>query len=71
MLKAIERAMKATKHVVRSTIPRWWLHLSLLMQLTVKKDILNIQPRQTRGKHRPQKKCEKWSYGLQEQKVSL
>ncbi|XBJ07991.1 hypothetical protein VPH35_013411 [Triticum aestivum] len=37
--------MKTTKHVIRSRIPRWWLYVNLLTQLTIKKGILNIKPR--------------------------
>ena len=37
--------MKTTHHAIRNRIPRWWLHVHLLTQLTIKKGILNIKLR--------------------------
>jgi hypothetical protein len=45
LLKAIERATKTADHAICDGIPRWWLHLNLLMQLTIKKGILTIKLR--------------------------
>jgi hypothetical protein len=45
LLKAIEGATKVTNHALRNRIPRWWAHVNILMQLTIKKDILHIQLR--------------------------
>jgi hypothetical protein len=43
LLKAIKGAMKVTNHALRDRIPRWWTHVNILMQLTIKKDILHIK----------------------------
>src|SRR4051812_11470489 len=48
LLEAIERATKTTNHAICNRIPRWWLHINLLTQLTIKKGILDIKLR-----HRP------------------
>jgi hypothetical protein len=45
MLKAIKWAMKVTNHALRDIIPRWWTHVNILKQLTIKKDILHIKLR--------------------------
>jgi hypothetical protein len=45
LLKAITRTTKATNHALRNRIPKWWLHLNLLTQLTIKKGILDIKLR--------------------------
>jgi hypothetical protein len=45
LLKAIKGATKVTNHALRDRIPRWWTHLNILMQLTIKKDILHIKLR--------------------------
>ena len=42
LLKAIERATKTTDHTLRNRIPKWWLHIDFLTQLTIKESILNI-----------------------------
>jgi hypothetical protein len=45
LLKAIKGVTKVTNHTLRNRIPRWWTHVNLLMQLTIKKDILDINLR--------------------------
>ena len=40
--------MKATDHAIKSIVPRWWLHINLLTQLTIEKGVLNVKLR-----HRP------------------
>src|SRR4051812_18907849 len=45
LLEAIKGAPKATDHTVRHRVPRWWLHVDLLTQLTIEKCILNIKLR--------------------------
>jgi hypothetical protein len=37
LLKTIKGAMKVTNHALRDRIPRWWMHVNILMQLTIKK----------------------------------
>jgi hypothetical protein len=39
LLKAIKRATKMTNHALRDRIPRWWMHVNILTQLTIKKGI--------------------------------
>jgi len=48
LLEAIERATKTANHAICNRITRWWLHINLLTQLTIKKGILDIKLR-----HRP------------------
>ena len=43
--KGIEIATKTSDCAIRKRISRWWLHVDLLMQLTIKKDILDIKLR--------------------------
>jgi hypothetical protein len=43
LLKAIKGAMKVTNHALRDRIPRWWTHVNILTQLTIKKIILHIK----------------------------
>jgi hypothetical protein len=38
-------AIKVTNHALRDRIPRWWMHVNILMQLTIKKSILHIKLR--------------------------
>jgi hypothetical protein len=45
LLKAIKGAMKMTNHTLRDKIPKWWTHVNILTQLTIKKDILHIELR--------------------------
>jgi hypothetical protein len=45
LLKAIKGETKVTNHTLRDRIPRWWTHVNVLMQLTIKKDILHIKLR--------------------------
>jgi hypothetical protein len=45
LLKAIKRATKMTNHALRDRIPRWWTHVNILTQLTIKKGILHIKLR--------------------------
>jgi hypothetical protein len=45
LLKAIKRATKVTNHALRDRIPRWWTHVNILTQLTIKKGILHIKLR--------------------------
>jgi hypothetical protein len=45
LLKAIKGATKMTNHALRDRIPRWWTHVNILKQLTIKKDILHIKLR--------------------------
>jgi hypothetical protein len=39
LLKAIKGATKVTNHTLRDRIPRWWTHVNILTQLTIKKCI--------------------------------
>jgi hypothetical protein len=45
LLKAIKGATKVTDHTLRDRIPRWWIHVNILTQLTIKKGILHIKLR--------------------------
>jgi hypothetical protein len=45
LLKAIKGATNVTNHTLRDRIPRWWAHVNILTQLTIKKDILHIKLR--------------------------
>jgi hypothetical protein len=45
LLKAIKGATKVTNHALRDRILRWWMHVNILTQLTIKKDILHIKLR--------------------------
>jgi hypothetical protein len=45
MLNAIKGATKMTNHALRDRIPRWWTHVNILTQLTIKKCILHIKLR--------------------------
>jgi hypothetical protein len=45
LLKAIKGATKMTNHALRDRIPRWWTHVNILTQLTIKKCILHIKLR--------------------------
>jgi hypothetical protein len=45
LIKAIKRATKVTNHALRDRIPRWWMHVNILTQLAIKKDILYIKLR--------------------------
>jgi hypothetical protein len=45
LLKDIKGAMKVTNHALRDRIPRWWTHVNILTQLTIKKCILHIKLR--------------------------
>jgi hypothetical protein len=45
LLKAIKGATKVTNHTLRDRIPRWWTHVNILTQLTIKKAILHIKLR--------------------------
>jgi hypothetical protein len=45
LLKAINGAANVTNHALRDRIPRWWTHVNILTQLTIKKDILHIKLR--------------------------
>jgi hypothetical protein len=45
LLKAIKGAMKVTNHTLRDIIPKWWTHINILTQLTIKKGILHIKLR--------------------------
>jgi hypothetical protein len=45
LLKAIKGATKMTNHALRDIIPRWWTHVNILTQLTIKKCILQIKLR--------------------------
>jgi hypothetical protein len=42
LLKAIKRATKVTNHTLTDRI-RWWAHVNILTQLTIKKCILHIK----------------------------
>jgi hypothetical protein len=45
LLKVIKGATKVTNHTLGDRIPRWWTHVNILTQLTIKKDILHIKLR--------------------------
>src|SRR3990170_220329 len=45
LFKTIERAAKTADHTIRNKVPRWWLHVNLLTQLTIEKSILNVKLR--------------------------
>ncbi|KAG2540833.1 hypothetical protein PVAP13_9NG584114 [Panicum virgatum] len=42
LLEAVKRSTQPANHASRSRIPRRWLHVDLLTQLTIKESILNI-----------------------------
>jgi hypothetical protein len=52
LLKAIKGATKVTNHALRDRIPRWWTHVNILTQLTIKKDILHIKLRDGQSPNR-------------------
>jgi hypothetical protein len=54
LLKAIKGATKVTNHTLRDRIPRWWTHINILTQLTIKKGILHIKLRLTTPEQKPQ-----------------
>jgi hypothetical protein len=37
LLKGIKGAMKVTNHTLRDRIPRWWVHVNILTQVTIRK----------------------------------
>jgi hypothetical protein len=43
LLKTIKGAIKVIDHTLRDKIPRWWTHVNILTQLTIKKSILYIK----------------------------
>jgi hypothetical protein len=45
LVKAIKGATNVTNHTLRDRIPRWWTHVNILTQFTIKKDILHIKQR--------------------------
>jgi hypothetical protein len=45
MLKVIKGTTKMTDRALRDRIPRWWTHVNILTQLTIKKGILHIKLR--------------------------
>jgi hypothetical protein len=45
LLKAKKRVTKVTNHTLRDRIPKWWTHVNILTQLTIKKGILHIKLR--------------------------
>jgi hypothetical protein len=45
LLKAIKGATKMANHTLKDRIPRWWTHINILTQLTIKKGILHIKLR--------------------------
>jgi hypothetical protein len=45
LLKAIKGATNVTNHALRDRILRWWMHVNIIMQLTIKKGILHIKLR--------------------------
>jgi hypothetical protein len=46
LLKAIKGTTKVTNHTLRNRIPRWWTHVNILIQITIKKGILYIKLRE-------------------------
>ena len=58
--KGKEIAMKTPDRAIRKKISRWWLHGDPLMQLTIKRDILNIKLRdRSMANKYHSEKCEK------------
>jgi hypothetical protein len=45
MLKVIKGVMNVTNHILRDRIPKRWVHINILTQLTIKKDIIHIKLR--------------------------
>jgi hypothetical protein len=45
LLEAIERMAETTNMAIRNTVARRWMHVDLLMQLTMKKSILPVKLR--------------------------
>jgi hypothetical protein len=41
----MERASKTADHAIRNSVPRKWLHVNLLTQLTIDESILDIKLR--------------------------
>jgi hypothetical protein len=56
LLKAIKGVTKMTNYALRDRIPRWWTHVNILTQLTIKKDILHIKLRDRPAPNRSQGK---------------
>ena len=58
--KGMEIATKTPDRAIRKKISRWWLHVDLLMQLMIKKDILDIKLRdRSMANKYYSEKCEK------------
>jgi hypothetical protein len=55
LLEAVERTMETTNMAIRNRVARRWVHIDLLMQLTVKKIVLHVKlrdsPPTNRGHH--------------------
>jgi hypothetical protein len=45
LLKAIKGATNVRNHTLRDKIPRWWIHVNILTQFTIKKGIIHIKLR--------------------------
>jgi hypothetical protein len=45
LLRAIKRVTNVTNHTLRNRIPKWWMHVNILTQLTIKKNVLDIKLR--------------------------
>ena len=70
--KGMEIATKTPDRAIRKKISMWWLHVDLLMQLTIKKDILDIKLRdRSMANKYHSEKCEEWSCGPYEQMFHL
>jgi hypothetical protein len=55
LLEAIERTTETTNMTIKNRVARRWVHVDLLMQLTVKKSVLHVKlrdsPLMNRGHH--------------------
>jgi hypothetical protein len=46
LFEAIKGVTKVTNHTLRDRVPKWWAHVNILTQLTIKKCILHTKMRE-------------------------
>jgi hypothetical protein len=52
LLEVIERTSETTIMAIRNRVARRWVHLDLLIQLTVKKSVLHVKLRESTDEQR-------------------
>jgi hypothetical protein len=52
LLEVIERTSETTIMAIRNRVARRWVHLDLLIQLTVKKSVLQVKLRESTDEQR-------------------